>query len=151
MIKMLQNVYTKELEAIHNKYIFSPETITRLDEVFNIVAEMGYDESIFDNIQPIQDLQRDVYEFRDYVKFAIWLIAEAKIPYDHLYYCYLYDELEGKGYVKMVDYLVYDEYLDIEILKDNARIDSVDADIQYAVAFKTERNHEIRCVKLYNH
>jgi hypothetical protein len=139
MIKMLQNIYTKELQSIQNKYIFSPENITRMDEVFNIVTEMGYDESIFNSIQPIQDLQHDVYEFRDYAKFAIWLIAETKIPYDHLYYCYLYDELESKGYVKLISHLVYDEHSN-----------NVDVKNAYAVAFTTERNHEIRTIKIIN-
>lgn len=44
MIKILLNIYTKELQSIQNKYIFNPKIITRMDKVFNVVTEMGYDE-----------------------------------------------------------------------------------------------------------
>ncbi|ERJ12515.1 hypothetical protein [Haloplasma contractile] len=140
MIKMLQNIYTKELQAIQNKYVFSPEIITRMDEVFNIVAEMGYDETIFNSIQPIQDLQHDVYEFRDYVKFAVWLIAETNISYDHLYYCYLYDELGHNGFIRLINIVLYNEYTNLDMLNKKINIATIDND---SVAFTTETNQRV--------
>lgn len=131
---MLQSIYIKELQFYQNKYIFSHEIIIRMDGVFNVVTEMGYDESIFDNIQPIQDLQHDVYEFRDYVKFAIWLIAETKIPYNHLYYCYLYD--------KLVYFILYDDYFNDYELMEKININVAEIN-DHIVAFTSAKNNKI--------